>query len=175
AGALEQAYLAACRELYEELRAEAGGGQVALSDLWFLMQGLFWGDGERPVDTVAADFAARWAGLFGLADLPAGTTDVRLRVADLVDRVGEVFPAVRPGWSGARVHSPDLQICATDAESLARGEYTVVLGEMHAAWPSFDSEPLARSHPDGERLRSAFAEDLGERRIRLLLPADWPR
>ncbi|MET7751667.1 thioesterase domain-containing protein [Micromonospora sp. NPDC005367] len=175
AGALEQAYVAACRGLYEELRAEADGGQVALSDLWFLMQGLFWGDAERPVDTVAAEFAARWAGLFGLADLPAGTTDVRLRVADLVDRVAEVFPAVRPGWSGARVHSPDLQICATDAESLARGEYTVVLGEMHTAWPSFDSEPLARSHPDRERLRSAFAEDLGERRIRLLLPADWPR
>ncbi|MEU4680992.1 thioesterase domain-containing protein [Micromonospora sp. NPDC023737] len=175
AGALEQAYVAASRELYEELRAEAGGGQVALSDLWFLMQGLFWGDGERPVDTVAAEFAARWAGLFGLADLPAGTTHVRLRVADLVDRVAEVFPAGRPGWSGARVHSPDLQICATDAESLAGGEYTVVLGEMHTAWPSFDCEALALSHPDGARLRSAFAEDLGERRIRLLLPADWPR
>ncbi|SIR79179.1 thioesterase domain-containing protein [Micromonospora avicenniae] len=175
AGALEQAYVAACRALYEELRAEAGGGQVALSDLWFLMQGLFWGDGERPVDTVAAEFAARWAGLFGLADLPPGTTHVRLRVADLVDQVAEVFPAVRPGWSGARVHSPDLQICATDAKSLARGEYTVVLGEMHTAWPSFDCEALALSHPDGERLRSAFTEDLGEQRIRLLFPTDWPR
>ncbi|MEU6205015.1 thioesterase domain-containing protein [Micromonospora musae] len=175
AGALEDAYATVFRELYEELRVEAGGGQVALSDLWFLAQGLFWGEGERPVDTVAAEFAARWAGLFGLADLPPGTTQVRLRVADIVDRVAEAFPAGRPGWSNARVHSPDLQICATDAESLARGEYTVVLGEMHTAWPSFDCQVFALSHPDVERLRSAFVEDLGEHRIQLLFPADWPR
>ena len=77
--ALEDGYGAVFREMYEELRAEAGDRPVALADLWFLVQGLFWGDGERPVDAVAAEFAARWAGLFGLDTLPAGTTEVRLR------------------------------------------------------------------------------------------------
>ncbi|MGK5739880.1 thioesterase domain-containing protein [Micromonospora sp. URMC 103] len=173
--ALEEAYGAVFRELHDELRAEAGGGPVALSDLWFLVQGLFWGDGERPVDAVAAEFAGRWAGLFGLDAVPADATEVRLTVADLADRVAEVFPAVRPEWSNSRLHSPDLQICAADAAALARGDYTVVLGELHAAWPSFDCQVFTRSHPDVERLRTALAEDLGERRIRLLFPTDWPR
>ncbi|MEV1329756.1 thioesterase domain-containing protein [Micromonospora costi] len=175
AAALEDAYGAVFRELYDELRAEAGDRPVALSDLWFLVQGLFWGDGERPVDAVAAEFAGRWAGLFGLDALPDGTTDVRLRAADLAARVAEVFPTVRPGWSNGRLHSPDLQICASDAAALARGDYTVVLGELHAAWPSFDCQVFTPSHPDVERLRAALAEDLGERRIRLLFPTDWPR
>ncbi|MEO3778313.1 thioesterase domain-containing protein [Micromonospora sp. B11E3] len=175
AGALEEAYGAAFRELYDELRAEAGDGPVSLADLWFLAQGMFWGTGERPVDGVAAEFAARWAGLFGLADLPAGTTEVRLPVAELADRVAAAFPTGPTDWSGGRLHSPDLQICAPDVDALTRGDYTVVLGELHAGWPSFDCQVFTPSHPDVERLRTALADDLGERRVRLLFPADWPR
>ncbi|WBB71198.1 lantibiotic dehydratase [Micromonospora sp. WMMD1128] len=174
AGALADAYLEVLRGLHDELRAESGG-PVALADLWFLAQGMFWGDGERPVDAVAADFAARWAGLFGLDTLPAGTTEIRVRAADLADRIDVVFPDSRPTWSNAAMHSPDLQICATDAAALGRGDYTVVLGELHAAWSSFDCAVFTPSHPDVERLRDALAADLGERRVRLLFPADWPR
>ncbi|MBO4138987.1 lantibiotic dehydratase [Micromonospora tulbaghiae] len=174
ANALARAYLDVLRGLYEELRADSGA-PVPLADLWFLAQGMFWGDGERPVDAVAADFAARWAGLFGLDALPAGTTDVRLRAADLAGRVDAVFPGDGPEWSNAAVHSPDLQICATDADALRRGDYTVVLGELHAAWSSFDCAVFTLAHPDVERLRDALAADLGQRRVRLLFPADWPR
>ncbi|OKJ43487.1 lantibiotic dehydratase [Micromonospora sp. TSRI0369] len=174
ANALARAYVDVLRGLYEELRAESGA-PVPLADLWFLAQGMFWGDGERPVDAVAAEFAARWSGLFGLDTLPAGATDVRLRAADLADRVDAVFPGTGPEWSNAAIHSPDLQICATDADALRRGEYTVVLGELHAAWSSFDCAVFTPSHPDVERLREALAADLGQRRVRLLFPADWPR
>ncbi|NES31296.1 lantibiotic dehydratase [Micromonospora terminaliae] len=175
ANALAEAYDDVFRGLYEELRAETGDGPVALADLWFLAQGLFWGGGERPVDAVAADFAARWAGLFGLDALPPGATDVRLRVADLADRVDAVFPGARATWSNAVMHSPDLQICAPDAAALARGDFTVVLGELHAAWSSFDCAVFTPSHPEVERLRAALAEDMGERRVRLLFPSEWPR
>ncbi|MDI5941857.1 mannitol dehydrogenase family protein, partial [Micromonospora sp. DH15] len=133
---------------------------MSLADLWFLVQGLFWGTGERPVDAVAAEFAARWAGLFGLADLPDGATEVRLAVADLVDRVAQVFPDRPSDWTSGRLHSPDLQLCAADADALARGDYTVVLGELHAAWPSFDCQVFTPSHPDVARLRAALAADL---------------
>ncbi|MEW2538555.1 thioesterase domain-containing protein [Micromonospora chalcea] len=174
ANALARAYLDVLRGLYEELRAESGA-PVPLADLWFLAQGMFWGDGERPVDAVAAEFAARWSGLFGLDTLPAGSTDVRLRAADLADRIDAVFPGAGPEWSNAAIHSPDLQICASDADALRRGDYTVVLGELHAAWSSFDCAVFTPSHPDVERLRDALAADLGQRRVRLLFPADWPR
>ncbi|SBT39347.1 thioesterase domain-containing protein [Micromonospora auratinigra] len=175
-GALERAYGEVFRELYAELRAEAGDGPVALADLWYLAQGLFWGEGERPVDRVAADFAARWSGLFGLDTLPADATEVRVAVADLRERIDAVFPDPGPSdWPLARLHSPDLQLCAADVDALARGDYTVVLGELHAAWASFDTAPLVTGHPEPQRLRDALAADLGGRRVRLLFPTDWPR
>lgn len=172
-GELAKSYDTALRELYTELRADAGGGPVRLSDLWFLAQNLFWGpDGDRPVDAVADEFARRWAALFDLssADGPVETTAAAL--AALVDAA---FPPNPTTWSAARLHSPDLQVCAESQEALARGEFTVVLGELHTAWASFDCDVFTPAHPDADRLRAALADDLGTRRVRPLFPTDWPR
>ncbi|MFE3450375.1 lantibiotic dehydratase [Nonomuraea sp. NPDC059194] len=173
--ALARAYGAALRELYEELRAE--GAQVRLADVWFLAQGLLFGSGPRPVDEVAREFAERWAALFGLdGEQPAdGPAELRFDSADLARAVAETFPADAPGWSSGRLHSPDLQICAESVEAIERGDYLVVLGEMHAAWPTFDCAVFTRAHPDLESLRAAMAADLGPHRIRPLYPLDWPR
>ena len=172
-GELATAYTTALRELYTELRADAGDGPVRLSDLWFLAQALFWGTaGDRPVDVVADEFARRWADLFDLADT---TGPVETTTAALAPRVAAAFPANPTTWSAARLHSPDLQVCAAGPDALARGEFQVVLGELHTAWASFDCDVFTPAHPDIERLRAALAEDLGTRRVRPLFPADWPR
>ncbi|MFI6321744.1 thioesterase domain-containing protein [Nonomuraea sp. NPDC050556] len=164
-------YGAALRDLYEELRAE--GDTVSLADVWFLAQGLLFGSGERPVDDVAREFAQRWAVLFGLT----GAQDAPLHFdpADLAEAAAKAFPAAAPGWSTGRLHSPDLQICADSPEAIERGDYLVVLGEMHAAWPTFDCAVFTRLHPHPETLREALDADVGARRVRPLYPADWPR
>ena len=54
-------------------------------------------------------------------------------------RIEAAFPALPPRWSAAALHSPDLQLCAGSPDALARGEFLAVLGELHAAWPTFDS------------------------------------
>ncbi|GLX00438.1 thioesterase domain-containing protein [Microtetraspora sp. NBRC 16547] len=170
---LAAAYGAALRELYEELRADAA--EVRLADVWYLAQGLLFGSGDRPVDTVARELAERWAKLFGLADVPEGTAELRFTAAELAAAAASAFPAVAPGWSVGRLHSPDLQICADSVEALERGDYLVVLGELHAAWPTFDCAVFTRTHPDPEALRTALAADVGRHRIRPLYPIDWPR
>lgn len=168
AGALADAYRAALLELHDDL---AGDGPVSLADLWFLAQGLFYGDGPRPVDAVTADFAARWARLFGEAD----TDRVQLSTADLAEGAAEAFPDRETSWAAGVIHSPDLQVCAASVEEINRGEHTVVLGELHTAWASLDCPVYASWHPDPERLRERLSEDLGGERVRPLFPADWPR
>ncbi|MGW5054163.1 thioesterase domain-containing protein [Actinokineospora sp. NPDC004072] len=168
--ALADAYTAALAELHDDLAAD---GPVSLADLWFLAQGLFFGDGPRPVDAVSAEFAARWARLFGITDPQASS--VRFTTADLAEGAALAFPADRPGWSGGVIHSPDLQICASSVEEINRGEHTVVLGELHTAWASLDCPVYASWHPDPDRLRRRLAEDLGGPGVRPLFPADWPR
>ncbi|HET8657384.1 MAG TPA: lantibiotic dehydratase [Micromonosporaceae bacterium] len=158
-----------------DLHADLGGGEVSLGELWFLAQGLLFGAAQRPVDAVAADFARRWSGLFGLAGLPAGTRRVQVAAADVAAAAGEVFAADRPGWAAARLHSPDLHVCAPDEAALRRGDFTVVLGEMHSAWATFDCGVFLWPRPDLPALRDALRADLGAGRMMPLFPDDFPR
>ncbi len=171
-GALAAAYREALRGLYAELAAD--GGPVRLADLWFLAQGPLFGSGDRPLDAVAKDFASRWDRVLGLADVPAGTARLAFTAEELGPRVDAAFPATRPGWSAGRLHSPDLQLWS-DADEPAHGAFLAVLGELHAAWPTFDGALFTDGHLDVDAMRTALAADLGPHRLRPLYPPDYPR
>jgi hypothetical protein len=94
--------------------------------------------------------------------------------ADLAERVAALFPALRPRWPAARIHSPDLHLCAPDEAALSRGDFTIVLGELHAGWPTLDCAVFTDRHPDPASLRAAAAADIG-RQFRPLYPTWWPR
>ncbi|MFE7484702.1 lantibiotic dehydratase [Streptomyces sp. NPDC057552] len=171
---IAEVYTAALTGLYRELAADAGSPHVPLREMWFMAQALVFGD-ERPADPVVADFLDRWTEVLGLADVPHGTAELRFTAEELGARTARAFPADRPGWSEARVHSPDVHLCAADADALARGDYTLVLGELHIASAAFDTQFFALGHPEPQALRDALAADLPGSRVRLLLPHDWPR
>lgn len=159
-------------ELYEELH---GTEPVRLGDVWRLAQGLLFSVEDSPTGSIAADFTARWSHLFGLDSLPTDQAELQLSSAELAGRAAEVFAADRPGWTSARVHSPDIQICARSVEAMNRGEYQLVLGEMHPASIPFDSAVFAMWHADPAALRAAMDTDLGPARLRLLYPEGFPR
>jgi hypothetical protein len=173
--ALAEAYTAALRELYDDLASSLGRPEIPLGQLWYLAQGPLFGAGERPADRIVAEFVRRWASLLGLDRLPPGCRGLELAAADLGAEAVRIFDADRPGWSGARLHSPDLHLCATGPDAVARGDFTAVVGEMHAAWATLDLAFAVAFHPAPDELRGALDRDLGPGRPRLLLPADWPR
>jgi hypothetical protein len=175
AAAMTEAYLRAFGELYTELATGTGSAQVPLGRLWFLAQGLFYGTGVRPADQVAAALAQRWATLFGLDRQPPGTSQLRVDTGTAADLAARLFPAAGPAWSAARLHSPDVQLCADSVDAINRGEFTAVLGEMHVAWATCISAVFTCFHPDQEQLYAALHTDLGPDRLVPLLPADWPR
>jgi Lantibiotic dehydratase, N terminus len=173
--ALAEAYLESLNGIYDDLSGEFGSADVPLGQLWFLAQDLFYGSGNRPVDRVQADFSRRWAELFGLDQPGHDPRERRLRSADLAPVAARVFPARPPGWPDARVHSPDLQICAESVEELNAGRFYVVLSELHVAFATNAYGAAVGAHPDPSALRSALAADLGGGRVRPLLPTSWPR
>lgn len=167
--ALADAYAAAFDSLYWELAGSSPAG-VPLDRFWTAAQPLFDG-AQRPADAVMADFTRRWGELFGLDKLAPGTRRLQASAAELAGRAAELFAAQGPGWEAARIHSPDLHLCATSPEALADGDFTAVLGELHAMWPTLDCAVFVDRHPDPARLRAAAAADLGP----ALLPlyASW--
>jgi hypothetical protein len=169
---LADAYDAAFRSLYDELiRSPADG--VPLSQFWDAAQRLFSGAGT-PVDAVAAQLTQRWSALFGLDRAGPGTGRLSMSSAEASVRAQELFPARQPGWRAARIHSPDLHICAASAAALARGDFTMVLGELHAGWPTLDCAVFTDRHRDPASLRAAAAADIGPQ-FRPLYPTWWPR
>jgi len=171
-GTLAEAFDEAFRSLHAELRPP-GADAVPMTVFWDAAQRLFTGTG-RPVDAVAAALAQRWRELFGLDGLAPGTRRVAVASADVAGRAAELFPPLRPRWPAARIHSPDLHICAASTDALNRGEFTVVLGELHIGWPTLDCAVFTDRHPDPASLRAAAAADIGPQ-FRPLYPTWWPR
>jgi hypothetical protein len=171
--AMAGAYLAALTELYEDLAA-GGSPEVPFGQLWYLAHGLLFG-AERPAEGVVAQFVHRWTEVLGLADLAPGTRRLHLTRQELAARVAEAFPADRPGWAAARIHSPDVHICAPSQEALARGELELVLGELHIGSSAFDTHFFSVGHPEPEALRAAMCHDVPGSRVEPLIPEDWPR
>ncbi|MEU7983895.1 lantibiotic dehydratase [Streptosporangium canum] len=172
--ALAEAGERVLRELYDELR-EGDDAPVRLADLWYLAQGLLFTPGAGPFRAVSEDFTRRWVELIDVRSGSEGGARVQLSAADLAEPAARLFAAERPGWAAARLHSPDLQICATDVDAINRGDYQAVLGELHPAWTPFDSALFSPFHPDPDRLRAHYDLDLGSDRIRILYPEDYPR
>ncbi|HUA28990.1 MAG TPA: lantibiotic dehydratase [Streptosporangiaceae bacterium] len=173
--AMATAYLRSLRAMHADLSADLASAEVPLGQLWFMAQGLFYGSGDRPADQVQAEFSRRWAELLGLARCGTDTREWRLRSADVAPALARIFPAKRPGWPDARVHSPDLQICAESLDELNAGRFFVVLSELHVAFATNAYGASVIAHPDPPSLRAALAADMGGGRVRPLLPADWPR
>lgn len=173
--AMASAYATALGELYAELAKELNTLDVPLSQLWFLAQGLFYGKGPRPADAVADDLRDRWTALFQLGNLPDDVRRLTFSSAILAPVAAQLFQADGPGWSGARLHSPDLQLVADSVDALDQADLTVVLSEMHVAWATNTCGVFVSGHPDPAALREALRADLGAGRLHSLLPASWPR
>lgn len=169
--ALAGACDAELRRLYHEVAA--GGGLVQLADLWYPAVSLFIGDGSEALSAVLADLVSRWTRLIGGAGVRAKTGHVQLAAGPTLSLAREIFPANGPGWSMGRVHSPDLMICAESPEAVNDGDYLVVLGEMHAAFPALGQRLFTWSRADPDEIMRLAVTDYGGQRVMPLAPTAW--
>lgn len=125
--AIARDYRAALRALFDELRGPAES--VDYPRFEARLPALFPGSGAPGsiVARAAAEIADRWWRLLGARE---SDRCVERSAAELAPRVAEAFAAPGPGWPSARHHSPDLLV-AGDPSALDRGEFELVLGEVH--------------------------------------------
>ncbi|MEU8248900.1 lantibiotic dehydratase [Nonomuraea sp. NPDC048916] len=80
------------------------------------------------------------------------------RAADLAPEAGRLFLADRAAWFAGAHHSPDLMIAADGLDALRAGRYEVVLGELHIAMATVDSNTFLHWHPKPGRIGEAARE-----------------
>ncbi|MEU9919212.1 lantibiotic dehydratase [Streptomyces sp. NPDC051001] len=114
------------------------------------------------VSRLTEEFRARWSRVLRTPD---GVREHTVQAAEIAARVREEFPAAPAAWSSARYHAPDLMIAAASPEAVARGDFHMVLGEIHVGVNTLEARAAVQQHPDPDRLLAAAEADHGTRRI----------
>ena len=143
------------RQLHAQLSREFSGPVPALA-FWQRVRPFFGGPG---LDEAVVELQRRWEQIL---DIDPSERRIQLESVELRTRVDELFACPGPGYQEARYHSPDLMIAAESAEALARGEFQLVLGEMHVGSNTLATWLMVEQHPEPEKLIEQLRLDLTE-------------
>jgi len=158
-------------QLLDRESTRAGGAPVSLQRLLTLaspqLGGHTAGHGLSEIVAVStAELQRRWQDVLG----PLAGRGHLFRAEAIAARVAGCFPGRPVAWSGARQHSPDIMIAAASPGDVLRGDFLLVLGELHMAYNTMDGRLFVGQHPDPARLIAAEQADHGARRI-VAIPA----
>jgi len=163
-----QIYRKAFEKAYTELARKTGSSTIEFTAFWSWIQPLIALEPTpRLMTALLAELQKRWAQIL---DGPAGHHHLHYTSQDLQARVQKIFAAPHAGWPTACYHSPDVMIAATSQEAVLRGEYQLVLGELHQGFNTLDVIALAGQHPAISDLLQAIAADFPEPRVVPLFP-----
>jgi hypothetical protein len=157
------------REAYERLRDRQT--VVDLGSLWMECLPVPHPDSVADALRVQDELRARWAGII---DAQPGARRVHLSSADIGDRVREAFAEQGSGWNLARYISPDVLIVADDAAAVQRGDFGLVLGELHVGANTIAASLFVHQHPDIPELLAETTTDFPGPRVLPMLPKEQP-
>lgn len=151
-------YRQALGAIHRRLRP-ADGSPVDFAVFWREVPALFPGAGSPGgsiVVGVREELHRRWAAILAVAP---GEPAVQRRASALAAEVQRRFAATCPGWPSARHCSPDILIAAGPG-ALARGDYAVILGELHTGFNTVYEPMFVKQHPHPGELIAARDLDL---------------
>ncbi len=142
--------------LIAERLAAPDGWPINLASFWFECLSLLHKSAHGVLDQLQLEFQRRWA---DIVRWPACEARVKLTMAELREPVRAAFDAPDSGWSGGRYVSPDILVAAADAEAMRRGEFELVLGELHLALPTLRHSCFVTQHPRRQDLLDYLGAD----------------
>ncbi|MFJ9870306.1 lantibiotic dehydratase [Streptomyces sp. NPDC101165] len=163
---LAETVTAEAQQVYARLAAE---GPVDLASFWFACLPVLHGPARTAATELQREFAERWQRVLAV---PAGARRVKVRLADIEAQVREEFGTTGGGWTAARYLSPDVMLAADGAESVAGGDFTLVLGELHVAANTLGASLFTHQHPDPDELLRLTDRDHPGPRLMPLIPKE---
>jgi hypothetical protein len=143
--------------LYERLARRSGSRIVDAASFWLMTRETILDFDKGPVGEIMKMLQERWAAIL---DIQPGKRRLEFTSEQLTAMVWEAFHAPRPGWKLACYNSPDVMIVASSADAINRGEFQLILGELHLAAITVASWIFVAQHPSPEDLLRAVESDL---------------
>ncbi|MFI8240256.1 lantibiotic dehydratase [Streptomyces sp. NPDC085866] len=163
---LAETVTAQAQQVYGRLAAK---GPVDLASFWFACLPVLHGTARTAATELQREFAERWQRVLAV---PAGARRVDVGLSDIEAQVGVEFGTIGGGWTAARYLSPDVMLAADGAESVARGDFTLVLGELHVAANTLGASLFTHQHPDPDELLRLTDRDHPGPRLMPLIPKE---
>jgi hypothetical protein len=135
---------------------KSGSRRVDFATFWYQAHSLMFNERSNVVARAFDEFQARWESILPIS---TGERRVRLSVEQLRTAVLETFAAPHAGWESARYHSPDIMISASSAQAISRGDYELVMGEVHVGINTLSIAVFPGQHPSPEELTRAVGLD----------------
>ncbi|MFI9005966.1 lantibiotic dehydratase [Actinosynnema sp. NPDC053489] len=157
------------RVLDRARRVFDASGPVDLATFWFACMPVLHRDAPADLAELRAEFWRRWDRVL---DLPEGGRDVHRSLAEVSARANEEFASPGGGWNAARYLSPDVMIAAAGLDAVRRGEFGLVLGELHVAMNTLGASLYLNQHPDPTELAALTTRDVPGPRLLPLLPKE---
>ncbi|HEU4733131.1 MAG TPA: lantibiotic dehydratase [Kofleriaceae bacterium] len=151
-------YRSALAAIYRGLRGHGDPG-VDFARFWQAVPALFPGGGAAGsiVAEVRDELHRRWAAALAV---DRAERSVQRDAAALAGEIERAFAAPCPGWPAARHHSPDVMIAARGPDAIERGEYLIVIGELHTGFCTVAQPLFVKQHPHSDELIAARAADI---------------
>ncbi|MFE9426957.1 lantibiotic dehydratase [Kitasatospora sp. NPDC006697] len=156
-------------EAYRRLRARQQ--TVDLGSLWFECLPAPHSRSTDDIDAIQAELRERWSEIIAA---PEGARRVERSSADIAEQVHKAFGEPGAGWSLSRYTSPDVMLIAEDLEAVERGEFSLVLGELHVAMNTLGASLFVSQHPDRAELIEETSADFPDPRLVPMLPKELP-
>jgi hypothetical protein len=159
-------------KVYSEL-AKASGDRRVEAASFFLRVPEILRRGEERVGSLRKQLQEKWALILNLdASRCESENWLRYSAEGLRAQVQREFPSQRSGWNTARYTSPDLMIVASSQEAVQRGDYMLVMGELHVAGNTLSSALFVNQHPTPDDLLQAVEHDLEGSNVVPVVPKD---
>lgn len=149
-------------EIYAQLTRRTGSKTIDAGLFWTEAMPHLVGEKSPVITALEHEFRRKWERI--LNSSPQARR-VEYSSQELEDVVRKEFPSRDAGWTGGRYHCPDVMIAAASPEAVQRGDYVLVLGEMHLGGNTLGASLFVNQHPTPEELIRAVEQDLGPRVI----------
>jgi hypothetical protein len=160
---------AALRDSYDRLRCDRA--TVDLASLWLECLPAPYPGALDDVERIQRELRERWARII---DAPADVRRVRLSSAAIAEAVREAFGEPGDGWSLARYISPDVVVLASDVAAVERGDFELLIGELHVAMNTTAASLFVMQHRAPQALLDETTTDFPAPRLVPMLYKEKP-